>query len=348
MGWGICERMHNERVEQRICSFDFFKALASIGVVLIHCHFPGPVGGIFRTCAKFSVPYFFMISGYFAIKTQNNSWKYDRGIIKKKINHVITMIFGAGLFYACFQLIFMHMTVDSLKEIFAASDILKFFAANSPFIYSHLWFILALLYCYLFIYLFADILSLRFAVAYVPIFALLFLFLSEILPSFGVKINILSSFVIYNVFFFRALPFFLLGSLLKWGVHYIQRVNLQRKHCIAAVLVGCFISLIEKVLLTESQFYFGSYIMCVAIFIFCMKYNESISQSVEFMGRELTMYIYVIHIAVMKLLDLFCKFDGFYGVVYSWIRPIVVIIVSAALSYTYWYGNKIYKKTHRG
>lgn len=44
---------------------DAAKALACIFVVLIHCMFPGKIGLVFRALARFAVPLFFAVSGYF-------------------------------------------------------------------------------------------------------------------------------------------------------------------------------------------------------------------------------------------------------------------------------------------
>lgn len=318
---------------------------ACIGVILIHCRFPGPIGGIVKTLAKFGVPYFFMISGYFAVCTKDNDWKFERSTIKYKIKHILLLLLGVGIFYACFQL---FLDDNSLSEIFTTPNMLKFIFANSPFLYSHLWFILALLYCYIFVWLVADVLTPKFAQVYIPTFAMFFLIMSILIPKFGIKIILFSSFKLYNVFFFRALPFFLFGALLKKDENHIQNWNIKKINCIAAITIGSFISLVEKVILIESQFYFGSYIVCIFLFIYCMKYQESICSRMEFMGRELTMYIYIIHIAVMKSLDRLVEFDGFYGTIYLWIRPITVILISILASYFCWDISKQYKRKCKG
>ena len=42
------------------------KGIAAFFIVFIHCNFPSPVGGMMNGLARFGVPLFFMVSGYFS------------------------------------------------------------------------------------------------------------------------------------------------------------------------------------------------------------------------------------------------------------------------------------------
>lgn len=46
-------------------TFDLFKWVAALFVLLLHVPFPGDVGGTVRMFARWAVPFFFMVSGYF-------------------------------------------------------------------------------------------------------------------------------------------------------------------------------------------------------------------------------------------------------------------------------------------
>ena len=43
-----------------------WKGIAAFFVVFIHCSFPSPVGGMMNGLARWAVPMFFLISGYFS------------------------------------------------------------------------------------------------------------------------------------------------------------------------------------------------------------------------------------------------------------------------------------------
>lgn len=294
-------------------------------------------GGGIRTLAKIGVPYFFMISGFFAVDSEHEYWGYDKSIIKRKAGHILKIILGALCFYFLLEVIFFSSVRDVVKIILVPRNICKFLLANSPFIYSHLWFLFALLYCYLFVYVFVRKINTYIIQIYIICAMLLFIILSEILPCFGSKIEVLSSFPIYNIFIFRALPFFLLGSVLKINQEKILNKKLFSISYILIMILGEVIALIERIIFTESQFYLGSFLTCITVFMYCLQYKNSRNHFIEFIGRELTMYIYVSHVAIIKLMDVFF-FNNKNNKIYLWIKPLFVIIISILISYLFRWG----------
>lgn len=51
-------------------NLDFAKAIACMGVVIMHCSFPGVFGKFALYLFKFAVPLFFMVSGYFLFRPE--------------------------------------------------------------------------------------------------------------------------------------------------------------------------------------------------------------------------------------------------------------------------------------
>ena len=49
-------------------TLDMVKAICAYAVVLLHVHFPGNAGIIANVLARFAVPVFFMVSGYFCFR----------------------------------------------------------------------------------------------------------------------------------------------------------------------------------------------------------------------------------------------------------------------------------------
>ncbi len=69
-----------------------WKAAAAFSVVLIHCRFPGDAGMAAKAAARFAVPFFFMISGYFS---------YGKGketIRRRAIRIVKTLIIASAVY----------------------------------------------------------------------------------------------------------------------------------------------------------------------------------------------------------------------------------------------------------
>lgn len=76
---------------------DAEKAAAAYMVVFLHLHFPGVTGDIFNAAARFAVPFFFMISGYFC-------WRKDKNAgarIPGKIRHTFFFALPRSDFILC-------------------------------------------------------------------------------------------------------------------------------------------------------------------------------------------------------------------------------------------------------
>ena len=53
------------KVREKNQRLNIVKAIACASVIVLHCPFPGIVGKILYGFARFAVPFFFMVSGYF-------------------------------------------------------------------------------------------------------------------------------------------------------------------------------------------------------------------------------------------------------------------------------------------
>ena len=66
-------------------TLDMVKAICAYAVVLLHVHFPGNAGIIANVLARFAVPVFFMVSGYFCFRGDDTEFIRTG----KKIRHVL-------------------------------------------------------------------------------------------------------------------------------------------------------------------------------------------------------------------------------------------------------------------
>ena len=67
-------------------TFDLFKWAAALFVLLLHVPFPGDVGGTVRMFARWAVPFFFMVSGYF---TYGAVQREDAGRLVRRIRRLL-------------------------------------------------------------------------------------------------------------------------------------------------------------------------------------------------------------------------------------------------------------------
>lgn len=128
-------------------TLDVLKGFACLAVVILHCPFPTKLGSVLSIYTRFAVPLFFVISGYFCKFSFNKS---DRNKLKKKMAH-IQKIFASGIALYAFVgicinggIVLNRITPTEIFELIFLNAIPK-----SIFPYGgHLWFLLALLYCY--------------------------------------------------------------------------------------------------------------------------------------------------------------------------------------------------------
>lgn len=135
-----------EHTQNRV--LDVLKGFACIGVILIHYKLPGIVGIIISNIARFAVPLFFMISGYYAYDSL-----YDNNKMKKKLMHIVNISIIAIFVYFIFESVMSGSVLNTAKSFLYKGNIATFVCLNNlSFIHAgHLWFLLALQYDYIII-----------------------------------------------------------------------------------------------------------------------------------------------------------------------------------------------------
>ena len=148
--------------------------------------------------------------------------------------------------------------------------------------------------------------------------------------------------MIFNLFVFRALPFFIMGITFNLYKDDIYKKMYEPKNFYLLFLVGSVVSLIERYFLVESQFYIGTYIVVTAMGIMAVQYPYWNNHVINFIGKELSLYVYVFHIAVGKTLDLVAnKFHLWGNVYFKYSRAFIVLFVTLLLAYCiYEFRNK--------
>lgn len=202
----------------------------------------------------------------------------------------------------------------------------------------------ALLYCYFLMYPFRFKIFKN--VKIILVFAILCLVGFSIYAEFKNIINIKSSISIYdtkktlwifNLFIFRALPFFLMGIIIKMKEKEILLLEIEKKYFIFIFLFGSVLSLIERYFFVESQFYIGTYIVVIAMAIMSVRY-EIYNNIINFIGKNLSIYIYILHIAVGKTLDLiYTKFHLWNNLPLKYFRVFIILFFTLTIAYSIFY-----------
>lgn len=273
----------------------FFEGIACIFVIFIHCDISGYVGDILETIGRFAVPLFFLISGYFNYNSNCN--KLTNKVLKQLNIFVVSfIIYYIYINMESFILMKNYDFISFNVSLFSLTNILKLLLFNwTSFISSHLWFLLALIFCYLFLIVVKQ--------KKVSLNEKVFVFLPIIGYTIGIfliKFYDESTMFLVRNWIFTGIPFFMIGYFIRKNKEIILN-KITSKKLIVISAVGLLLSIIERILIKlildgKLTLYLGTYIFVVSIFIFSIKNPKIVKKSIfSFIGEKISLYIYIIH-----------------------------------------------------
>lgn len=299
---------------------NFIKGIACIGVIFIHVVFPTKIGELISTSARFAVPVFFMISGYYC--SLNN---IDTNRILRKANHIIKIFLLSILMYFMYAIInniFNNKVNELISTIFSLKTILKILLLNNlSFLNAgHLWFLMALIYCYI-MFIFINKFNL-FKLAY---YSIPILFICKIIITYYTN-----DWHYTDNFLFSGIPYFMLGNFIRKEKSRIL-VKVDNKQLIALGLVGLLFSeLANFIYLRLNIFYIGTIIFSLSLFIFAQKNSQvCINNKIENIGVKYSLYIYVTHILFYLIINSVGNTFGIEAnMMFLSLKPIIVTFIT--------------------
>ncbi|NSK34286.1 acyltransferase [Blautia schinkii] len=317
-------------------TLDMVKAICAYSVVLLHIHFPGTAGNIANVLARFAVPVFFMVSGYFCYRGDDTEFIRTG----KKIRHVLTLILVAFPVCAMWELIQNHIDGDSqskwLESLFSGEHIRQFLLYNnSSQVKWHLWFLPALLYCY---FLFAAVSRFRLyrpAYILIPVLLVIHFGMEEFSPYLGEHFRVMQ----FRNYLFTGFPFFMTGHLIHKYQQQVRNWFDGRKETLlyGMVAAGAVSSLIEYQYLGKQELLLGSVLMAVGLFLTAIvKQDGKVPEILAETGQKYAFFIYLFHLCVADILkDIFRAAGLGRNIVYLWMKPVMVCILVTAAAMLY-------------
>ena len=323
-----------DKRKNRYDSIDFLKGIACIAVVLIHVQFPGRIGFAARQISRFAVPFFFLVSGFFFWSSGN-----QLATTARKLRHAMLLFLGAMFFHlALCALGIGDIPIKAYARGFLRTpNLLRFFISNAPYQWPHLWFLGALVYIYLFALVwFGDGNRLR---TTGPLGSVLLVCMAAfqefaewlpfnpVLPIAGIQIPF------FALFIFRGLPFFLLGIWIRSREGLIHALRIPTVVCPILVASGAVLAVLEAKWTVNSQFYIGNYLMVAGMSIWAIRNSSSGSPQFAFIGRNLSMPVYIVHVTAARWVGSVLHHAGVESTpLVNWTRPLFVIILSLVLA----------------
>lgn len=303
---------------------DFLKGIACIFVVFIHVKFPGDFGQAVQAVARFAVPFFFMVSGYYCYRKDYQG--VGGGV--KKIWHIVKITFFAYLFYIIVALIDNQFLGGDKQFDFSFSH-LKYVAllsvpSNVP---GQLWFMIALLEVYI-IYFFVDLLHARKLAYWVAVFTFLaMIMLAQGAWLMGYKLSA----DYYRNAWIEGFSFFTLGYFLHDKQ---EKLTISNKALLIIICISAVLSIVERFLCGRIfAVHLSTYFLVTSLFIYAIKNPERHEGVVQRIGKIYSMYVYVLHMFVWHSFDrIITNMAADENMLVLWLRPLVVFSVTILLS----------------
>lgn len=302
------------------------KGIAAFCVVFIHFNFPSPVGGMMNGLARFAVPLFFMVSGYF-------SYGKELDTVKRRISKIWKLFLAANGIYFLWRLIVLwekqKLTVDAVIAFFSPDLLFNWVLWNESPFKGHLWFLGALLYCYIFYGILVKKGWEERLYILIPVCLTLNLLASEGMNILRKGVSVLW----VRNFWLTGLPFFL------WG-HWISREQVQGRMkirpgiCLAVIGIGACLSMGEMWLSGGAELYVGSLLMTVGAFSLTL-WKPSLGKGslLAHIGEKAALHIYLWQMIVFDIMEKLADMCEIHEhIVYQWMMPLGVGVLSWLLA----------------
>ncbi len=318
---------NDDTIKKQNNTLNFLKGLACLAIVWMHTNSGGLVNQVIVCMARFGIPVFFMVSGYFTYK--DNKADYTK-VLTKKIIHILKLIVIATLVYVIWQWVAdpfiktgnIPNILNSIERSIHSINIFNILVLNiNPFC-GILWFLNALLYCYLLWLLISKIKNKRivYLVAIVILFtgilARAFIQYNHTIPE-DININY------FRNWLFMGLPFFTIGYFIHDYQERIIKI-FKPKYMIVAVIIGMIVSFAER-LVVPLELFVGTVIVSVALFIFAIEKPDLIKiPIINKVGERFCFFIYIAHIIVRDIVLAILDRVGINNKGVLWIMPLIV------------------------
>lgn len=297
-------------------SIDAVRAVACAFVLFVHCPFPGTFGVYVSALARFAVPFFLMVSGYYAHRDTDAAML---AAAHKQLRNTVKLTLAGTLFYAVSNTLRDALSgghpLAWLSGLLSETGIRRFLVFNrAVFLSSIMYYLFMLLYVYALYMLLIRAKAMRFAYAAISILLLTGIVLNEFM---------LAPWYYTGNWLLTGLPFFLLG-------HYFAVRRLHISHPEWFILPGALLLCCETQLNAEIYVSFGALLLSVSIFLSCLAHPQgSMPLALVRFGRSGSAVLFIIHCAVRDYMKMLLPQSI---PLYAWGMPLVVLILSVATS----------------
>ena len=234
---------------------------------------------------------------------------------------------------------FEKKAFSTIVHVINVRSVVKFLVLNDTTMFDggHLWFLLALLYCYIALYIIGRFQLMKFTY---PVIAIAF-----VLRIFAVSCG---NWHYSQNFWVDGFPYFFLGYYLR--EHSERYAKVKSNLCVGLAIGGFLFSEIANmggVFLFRLNIYeIGTILMAISLFVYAIKNPEIGKNSfLEKIGRNYSMFVYIVHVIVLQAIT------DYEGIIlksiptwYLWIKPILVVCLTLLLAMLFDKRKGVYRK----
>lgn len=305
---------------------DILKCFCAFLIVCIHTSFPGKIGGCSVALARIAVPVFFMITGFFYRNIEK------KGKVGLQIKKVIILILIANIIYLFWNLLVAQdhniNLISYLKNAITKKSIIQCFVFNESVFGYHLWYLNAILYTLIIIFIAKKINVIRYIYWLIPILLLgnlifgryaVFIFEKEIPVTFGRNA------------YFVGIPYFMMGIVVNKNFEKMKKIS--RNMLIFGIILFSFTTILEAFVFSyfgidvQGDHYISTFFLTITVFLLFAIYFQTNKNPVlkwaAAIGREYSTWIYILHLIFVTGFEVAFDKLGMTNVFY-YISPIIV------------------------
>lgn len=332
---------HSQVKPERNLSMECCKLVASFLVVFIHASLPGDLGGILSTLGRFSVPLFFMISGYFNYGSSSET-------VFRRTKHIIKLVLSAMLIHTILGCIATEIESGSMVSFLRGqfpdpSVLMRWIMLQADPVAGHLWYLHALVVCYLFLLAYVRFYNGQ-QVNYRALYSISF-YLFTFLFVFDVISPLTGDYTFYDIIhtgWFFGIPMFGFGIFIG---EYQQRIfsgfQLTTRKLLCLAVVSVLLSLLQRKIIGTGIIPFGAIFGVPALMLFLVDHPKVPVLPEKLIARlgPISTWIYILHIIIIIYYDKFFQkpLEAIFADHAEYVRPLFAAGVSllAAITVTY-------------
>jgi peptidoglycan/LPS O-acetylase OafA/YrhL len=316
--------------------------IAVILVIFIHARlpdkvdaeFPDNIGWYMDIIARFAVPFFFAISGYFSYLIRGDK-------VAKRLRHIFVLNVVGTLVFVIY---FLTKDPDFVTKTFTMTNIAKWLLIHTNPTYYHLWYLTAMLFCYFALWIYVTFFNEDEEINYKPLYVIgVLLFAFQI--AFGSHAQLSKwyvSYLIYRNGLFFGLPMFALGIFIReHEKRIITNFKLTTPKLIFVFLGGIILGYIQSKGVAVEEMPLGMLFSVIALLLFSVQRptittRPILSKFIATFGSAST-FIYIMHPLFILLYRDYVRADlkNLAGSDERFYYPLLVMLVSVVSGLNY-------------